>query len=249
MNFNILRFDRLDSTNLEALRQARKGAEEGTVVVATQQTAGRGRQGRGWISPKDSGLYLTIVLRPKLDTAHLPLISIAASIAVHDTLAGIGVEPDIKWPNDILVGEKKICGILAETTDTSNGLVVVVGIGINLTSGDFSPELADSATSIEDELPASFSRMELESLLLQQFKDFYEQLCRPTGPAEIVEEWSRRSTYANGKSVNVTFSSEAIMGITDGLEPNGALRVRANDGDVKLIHAGDIERLRPSQQN
>ena len=139
MNITVLTYDTIDSTNTEALKQARLGAEEGLCVVARQQTAGRGRHGRTWVSPEDAGLYFSIVLRPKLDAKDLSLITLTAGVAVHDTLAETGLKPDIKWVNDLLVDEKKICGILAETTDTQSGLAVIVGIGINLRSTNFPP--------------------------------------------------------------------------------------------------------------
>ena len=129
MNFTILRFDTIDSTNTEAANQARRGADEGLCVIARQQTAGRGRQGRAWVSAKDSGLYFSVVLRPLVEAKLLPLITLMTGVAVHDTLKEFGVDPDIKWVNDVLAGEKKICGILAETVETSTGLAVVVGIG------------------------------------------------------------------------------------------------------------------------
>jgi len=154
MNITVLRFDSLGSTNTEAANQARQGAEEGLCVVARQQTAGRGRHGRAWVSDADAGLYFSIVLRPRFERDRLPLITLMAGIAVHDTLKEFDLRPDIKWVNDVLVGERKISGILGETIETPSGLAVIVGIGINLTSGSFSAELAATATSIEAELAA-----------------------------------------------------------------------------------------------
>jgi BirA family biotin operon repressor/biotin-[acetyl-CoA-carboxylase] ligase len=129
MNINLLTFDSLDSTNTEALKHARLGAEEGLCIVARQQTAGRGRHGRTWVSEADAGLYFSIVLRPKIETQYLPLITLMTGVAVHDTLGEVGIDADIKWVNDLHVDGKKICGILAETTDTPKGLAVIVGIG------------------------------------------------------------------------------------------------------------------------
>ncbi len=152
MNINVLTFDTLDSTNTEALKQARLGADEGLCIVASEQTAGRGRHGRTWVSEKDAGLYFSIVLRPKLETKFLPLITLMTGVAVHDTLQEYGLKPDIKWVNDILVNEKKISGILAETAETSRGLAVIVGVGINIRSANYPDEIADTATSIEEQL-------------------------------------------------------------------------------------------------
>jgi len=246
MHFSILRFDTIDSTNTEALKQARQGANEGLCVIARQQTAGRGRQGRSWVSPMDAGLYVSVVLRPKLDAKYLPLITLATAVAVFETLAELGLTPEIKWPNDVLLNEKKICGILAETAETEQGLAIVVGIGINVTSNSFPPELGDTATSIEGELniPVTFS--DVESVLLRQFDNWYSKLCDEDGPTSVVTEWSKRSSYADGKDVRVSLTGNSVSGATNGLEPDGALRVVTADGAIHIVHAGDVERLRPS---
>src|SRR5262249_42937116 len=141
----ILRFDSIDSTNLEAMRQAKAGAAEGLCIVAREQTRGRGRLDRSWHSPKDAGLYFSIILYPSFKLFRWPLISLAAALAVHDALAkAFGLTVDIKWPNDIVVGDRKLAGILAETVETADGVAVVLGIGINLTSENFPPALGHS---------------------------------------------------------------------------------------------------------
>ena len=122
LSIHILKFDSIDSTNLEAMRQAKAGAGEGLCIIAREQTRGRGRLDRSWHSPKDAGLYLSIVLRPKFDLARWPLISLAAALAVHDAIfRTCDLKVDIKWPNDICVGDRKLCGILAETVETEMG--------------------------------------------------------------------------------------------------------------------------------
>lgn len=243
MNFTILRFDTIDSTNTEALKQARAGADEGLCIVARQQTAGRGRHGRTWISEKDAGLYFSFVLRPKLETRFLPLITFTAGVSVHDTLAGLGLKPDIKWVNDILVNGKKISGILAETADSDGGLAVVVGIGINLKPSNFPPEIAETATSIETETGSFINRDELIESLTRSIDHYYNVLHNEAGPETIVREWRRRSTYFSGKRVRVVLENEAITGTTDGLEENGALRIKTAGGN-RIVQAGDVETLR-----
>jgi BirA family biotin operon repressor/biotin-[acetyl-CoA-carboxylase] ligase len=246
MNFTILRFDTIDSTNSAALKEARQGTKEGLCVVARQQTAGRGRMGRVWISPPDAGLYFSVVLRPRIEMQYLPLITLMSGVAVHDAIAEFGLKPDIKWVNDVLVNEKKICGILAETTDTDEGLAVVVGIGINLTSTNFPPEIAGTATSLADELRRRVTPFDLEDPLVKFLNYWYEMLNGDNGPAEILHAWRQRSSYFSGKSVRVTLENETFTGVTDGLELNGALRLRRNDGSVTVIQAGDVERVRPA---
>ena len=159
----ILRFDSLPSTNLEAARLAGDGAAEGLCVVAREQTAGRGRLQRQWVSPQGAGLYFSILLRPQFDLSLWPLLTLLASVAVHDALReACGLGTDIKWPNDILANEKKLCGILAETVETPQGRAVVIGIGINLTKHAFPEALEAVATSVET---ATGQAHDLESLL------------------------------------------------------------------------------------
>ena len=248
MNITVLTYDTLDSTNTEALKQARLGADEGLCIVARQQTAGRGRHGRTWVSGKDAGLYFSIVLRPDLDTKFLPLITLMSGVAVYDTLQELGLKPDIKWVNDVLVDEKKISGILAETTDTREGLAVVVGIGINVKSSNFPPSIADIATSIEESSPTyrddAPEPTQLTESLTKYLVYFYDMLNGGNGAAKIIDEWRRRSTYFSGKPVKVTLRNETIIGLTDGLEPNGALRVSSANGDLTIVQAGDVESLR-----
>jgi BirA family biotin operon repressor/biotin-[acetyl-CoA-carboxylase] ligase len=244
MNINVLTFDTLDSTNTEAMKQARLGADEGLCIVAHRQTAGRGRHGRTWVSEKNAGLYFSIILRPKLETRFLPLITLKTGVAVHDTLQAFGLKPDIKWVNDILVNEKKISGVLAETTDTSKGIAVIVGIGINIRSSNFPDEIADTATSIEAQLGQKPTADELANTLTRFFAYFYDILNSENGTKEILTEWRRRSTYFSGKSVRAALGNETVIGTTDGLEENGALRVRKSDGNVTIIQAGDVEQLR-----
>lgn len=246
MNITILRFDTIDSTNTEASRQAKLGADEGFCVIAQQQTAGRGRHGRTWVSEKNAGLYFSIVLRPKIDARFLPLITLMTGVAVHDTLMQFDLKPDIKWVNDVLVDEKKISGILAETVDTPNGIAVIAGIGINLTSQNFPDEIAETATSIEVETKRVVSPDELAETLTRYLANFYDTLLADNGPKQIIDAWQQRSSYHSGKAVRVTVENGAIEGVTDGLEETGALRVKLPDGTVQIIHAGDVERLRKS---
>lgn len=245
MNFTILQFDQIESTNTEALNQAKRGADEGLCVVAEQQTKGRGRHGRVWISEKNAGLYFSVVLRPKIEMRFLPLITLMSAIAVHDALRELyELKPDIKWVNDIYIDEKKICGILAEMTETSKGTAVIVGIGINLKSSNFPAEIADIATSLEAETGREIKKDELLNSLTRFLNFFYDILQKQSGAKIIVEEWMKRSTYAFGKEVKVRLENESVFGTTDGLEENGALRVKTDSGEIRIIQAGDVENLR-----
>jgi len=245
MNFTILRFDSIESTNTEALSQAKQGAEEGLCVVAGEQTAGRGRHGRIWISPKDAGLYFSIVLRPKIEFKFLPLLTLMSAVVVTEVLHELyKLKADIKWANDVHLKGKKICGILAEMAETKKGLAVVVGIGINLTSANFPHELEETATSIETETGAKPNAEDILQSLTKQFAKFYRIFSGADGAEKIREEWAKKSSYFFGKLVRVKLEHETIFGKTCGIEETGALRVKTDAGEIKIVQAGDVEMLR-----
>lgn len=242
----ILRFDSLPSTNTEALRQARLGAPEGLCVVAREQTRGRGRQERVWISPPDAGLYFSIVLRPTgLNARTWPLLTLMAAISVRDALLeACELETDIKWPNDILAGERKLCGILAETTETEAERAVVIGIGINLNDEAFPPELRMAATSVSSLTGKPPDAEQLMQSLIRALGARYQTLQAADGAALIIEEWSRRSSYAHNRRVRAALAAETFEGWTRGLEPDGALRVETDEGEIRTVRAGDVTSVR-----
>ncbi len=245
MNITILRFDTILSTNTEAIGQAKRGADEGLCVIAKQQTAGRGRLGRTWISPENAGLYFSIVLRPLVEPRFLPLITFVGAIAVFETLRELyRLDPDIKWANDVHVGDKKICGILSETAETDKGLAVISGIGVNLKSPIFPPELMETATSIETETGQTPDYEQVLQTLIKHLTGFYEILQSENGAEKIRREWINRSSYAFEKNVKVSLGNEIIFGKTCGIEENGALRIEQWNGEIKIIQAGDVEKLR-----
>jgi BirA family biotin operon repressor/biotin-[acetyl-CoA-carboxylase] ligase len=241
----ILRFDSLPSTNLEAARRAIEGAAEGLCVVASEQTAGRGRLQRQWISPKGAGLYFSVVLRPRISQSSWPLITLAAALAVHDALLeAYALRTDIKWPNDILSSNRKLCGILAETVDTSVGRALVLGIGINLAPSAFPPEVHEIATSVQLEIGKV---PELETILrhlMLALEHRYEMLQSEHGGEVILRDWSERSSYASGKRIRVAGGQELLEGITRGLESDGALRVETDEGEIRIVRAGDVTEVR-----
>src|SRR4026209_2250453 len=163
----VLRFESLPSTNTELAGLASEGAVEGVSIVADEQTAGRGRLQRAWSSPRGAGLYFSILLRPTIPQNYWPLITFMAALAGGDALGGAcELQTDIKWPNDILSGERKICGILSEVIETPAGRAVIVGIGINLTQNAFPPELSDVATSVSEATGRPADREEILAALL-----------------------------------------------------------------------------------
>jgi BirA family transcriptional regulator, biotin operon repressor / biotin---[acetyl-CoA-carboxylase] ligase len=241
----ILRFDSLASTNTEAARQAIGGAQEGLCIVAREQTAGRGRQERVWISPAGAGLYCSILLRPSLKLGAWPLLTLMTAVAVHDALQeACGIETDIKWPNDIYARGAKLCGILAETVETAQGRACVIGVGINLSERSLPEELRQSATSIEALTGSHLDAETILRALLRAVAERYEMLLGVAGASLILAAWTARSSYAEGKRVRVALVEETLEGTTRGLEPDGALRVETDAGELRLIRAGDVTTIR-----
>ena len=242
----ILRFDSIDSTNLEAMRQARAGAPEGLSVVAREQTAGRGRLDRSWHSQKDAGLYFSIVLRPALEMNRWPLLPLMAALAVSDALMkSCGLPTDIKWPNDILANERKLCGILVETVETVNGSAAIVGIGINLTSEALPKDLRSTATSIEEITNGKPDAEEVLIELLKAIAERYDVLQSAGGCEHTLREWCANSSFAFDRQVRVSLGGDTFIGNTRGLERDGGLRVESADGKIKIVRAGDVTALRP----
>jgi len=242
----ILRFESIDSTNLEAMRQARAGAPEGLCIVAREQTAGRGRLDRSWHSPKDAGLYFSIVLRPTLEMNLWPLLPLMSALAVSDALTkSSGLRTDIKWPNDILADDRKLCGILAETVETANAPAAIVGIGVNLTNEAVPKDLPSTATSIEEIAHRKPDVERVMTELLEAITERYEVLQSAGGAEHTLREWCANSSFAFERQVRVSLGSDSFIGTTRGLETDGALRVETADGKIKIVRAGDVTALRP----
>ncbi|MDT5157720.1 MAG: BirA family transcriptional regulator [Acidobacteriota bacterium] len=242
----ILRFDSLPSTNTEAARQAALGAPEGLCVVAREQTAGRGRQQRRWVSPKDAGLYFSVVLRPTFEAHDWPLNTLAAALAAHDALLkACALETDIKWPNDLLAHDgRKLCGILAEAVEGARGRAVVLGVGVNLTRRSFPEEFLDAATSVEEQTGRVPDLEQLLSALTPALALRYEMLHTPGGASAILREWESRSSFARERRVRIALARETFEGTTRGLEPDGALRVETDAGQLRIVRAGDVTGVR-----
>jgi BirA family biotin operon repressor/biotin-[acetyl-CoA-carboxylase] ligase len=241
----ILRFDSLPSTNTEAARQASLGACEGLCVVAREQTAGRGRRERAWVSPKDSGLYFSVVLRPRTAAREWPRITLAAAVAARDALEeACALQTDIKWPNDLLASGRKLCGILAETAESAAGRAVVLGVGINLNNRAFPPEILAAATSVEEQTGRAPDAEKLLYALTRQLARRYEELHTREGARTILREWETRSSYAHARRVRVALAEETFEGVTRGLADDGALRVETDAGHTRIVRAGDVTAVR-----
>src|SRR5262245_52689609 len=241
--FIIHHFASLGSTNDQL--KAMVAAPEFTCVVADEQTAGRGRRARTWYSSPGDGLYLSILLLPTTDySSKLPLTGLLAAVAVAETLIERGVAGvDIKWPNDVLVKERKISGVLAEAVSAGlESLRLILGVGVNLNHRSFPPELSETATSVAIESGERVVVEEFRDLLLEKIAQWYELWLRGE-LASIIDRWSQLSTYARGQRVVVRIEGEKLTGVTDSLTETGALRLVV-DGGVRTILAGEVTKLR-----
>ena len=246
--FTIHHFTSLGSTNDQL--KAMTGAPEFTCVVADEQTAGRGRRARAWHSSPGDGLYLSVLLLPRTDSpSKIPLISLLAAIAVAETMIERGVaNVDIKWPNDVLVNDRKVSGILAEAvSEGPESLRLVLGVGVNLNHQSFPPELSETAASLAIETGERVAVEEFRDQLLDKIARWYEHWRRDESIL-IVNRWERLSTYARDKQVVVTLDDDKIIGVTDGLTETGALRLVVDGGEVKTILAGEVMRLRKTAE-
>jgi BirA family biotin operon repressor/biotin-[acetyl-CoA-carboxylase] ligase len=238
---NIIHYFRTDSTNAVAVKLAAEGAEHGTVVVAEEQTAGRGRLGRAWFSEKSSGVYTSIILRPPLSPAAAPVLTLMAGLAAQKAVSTVtGLAVDIRWPNDLLVNGKKICGILTEMSAEVDRLhAVVLGIGINVNHSLMPTPLEDIATSLRMEAHRGISRVQVFVALLRELERYYQLLLK-SGSKAISERWEAASSFAHGKRVRVVTAAGETLATTTGLDPNGALKIQFDDGRQESLVAGEV---------
>lgn len=241
----IYHFFKTDSTNRVALELGHAGEPEGAVVVAEEQTAGRGRAGRAWHSEHAAGIYATLLLRPRLAPVQAPLLTMMAGLSAHAAIqAQTGLTVDLKWPNDLLINGKKVGGILTEMhAEPGQIRFVIVGIGLNVNQEKFAGELGAIATSLRLETGKTQSRLELLVRLLREFENDYNQFLRE-GAASITKKFVAISSYAQGRRVRVTNGAESFAGTTAGLGPEGLLQVRRDDGAVVTVIAGDVTEAR-----
>jgi BirA family transcriptional regulator, biotin operon repressor / biotin---[acetyl-CoA-carboxylase] ligase len=238
----IYHYFKVDSTNTVAMQLGAQGEPHGAVVLAESQTAGRGRAGRKWLTEKSAGINCTVLLRPKISPAHAPLLTIVAGLAVRDASAEeLDAVPDLRWPNDVLVGGRKFSGILTEMhAEPDRVRYAVVGIGINVNQTKMPPELTGLATSLRMETGKLHSRNDIVVRLLKHF-DRYYNLFLSGGATPILRRFAEVSSYFQGKRVRITTAMETFTGVTAGLEPSGVLRVLRDDGaGIEPVISGDV---------
>ena len=227
------------STNTLAMQAATAGVEEGTVIFADQQTAGRGRNGHNWHSDRGTAILASIVLRPKILPAQSLWLSLMAGVAVHDAvMRSCGIACDLRWPNDLLIERKKVCGILTEiSADAEQLRFAVIGIGINVNQPSFPPEIDALATSLQLETGKQWSRTELLIALLKSLEVEYRGTLTAGEDSLLLRKVESISSYVRGKRVHVD-EAEGYEGITDGLDPRGFLRVRTAKSMRTVLSGG-----------
>ncbi len=241
----VYHFFKTDSTNRVAMELGYAGEPEGAVVLAEEQTAGRGRAGRMWHSERGAGLYVTLLLRPRLSPVQAPLLTMLAGLSAHSAVeAQTGLTAELKWPNDLLLNGKKFGGILTEMHAEPNSVrFVIIGIGINVNQEKFPGELAATATSLRKETGRQESRLEFLLRLLSQFETDYNRFLREGAPY-VVQRFELVSSFASGKRVRVDTGMETYQGTTAGLSPEGLLIVKKDEGAMVTVISGDVSEVR-----
>jgi BirA family transcriptional regulator, biotin operon repressor / biotin---[acetyl-CoA-carboxylase] ligase len=232
------------STNAVAMERAAGGAREGTVIVAEAQTEGRGRRGRKWISPKGN-LYCSVVLRPRIPLHRAPLITLMGAVAAADAIRrACGLNPGIKWPNDILVGGKKVCGLLTEMSaeqDQVRHIVLGIGINANMRMSQLPAELQSQTTTLSRETGGSINRTTLLRELLRSLEAWYRMFLED--PSSVLGEWKARNTTL-GRRVVVSGAGERLTGIAREIDDEGRLVLMLESGIRRAVAAGDVTILK-----
>ncbi len=240
MKRKIYHFDLIDSTNIKA-KELAPIEEEGTVIVAEEQTMGKGRLGRTWVSQKGKGIYMSMILKPKVDMMKVSRITLIGAAAVHLALKEIGIKSKIKWPNDILVGDKKICGILTEMNcdlDKVNYVIMGIGINVNLGEDEIPKELREKATSLKIFSGKSVDKERLFKLVLDYFEELYSHF-KDNGAMGQVLDICRKNSSVIGREIKVIKGNDVRVGEALDINKNGELVVEFVEG-VEAINSGEV---------
>ncbi|AKS38651.1 biotin--acetyl-CoA-carboxylase ligase [Anoxybacillus gonensis] len=239
--WNVYDQESVPSTQQLAHQLAHEGAEEGTIVIAEEQTAGRGRLNRSWHSPKGTGIWMSIILRPSVPPQQAPQLTLLVAVAVAQAIQEVtNIVPDIKWPNDVLINGKKVVGILTELqADPDQVRAVIVGIGMNVNQTQFPSDIASIATSLAIETGRTFHRPKIVQTLLQKLEQLYEQYLQH-GFLPIKLLWEGYSVTIGQQIVARTLNG-AIRGVALGITDSGTLKVQTEDGAIHYVYSADIE--------
>jgi BirA family transcriptional regulator, biotin operon repressor / biotin---[acetyl-CoA-carboxylase] ligase len=237
LGHTIHRLGEVVSTQIEAARQAANGASEGTVVTATHQSAGRGRRGRSWLDAPGQSLLMSIVLRPPIPPGLAPQLSLVAAVAVADALGLAGATAAIRWPNDVMVGKRKICGLLPEAVTTRAGALehVILGIGLNVNQADFPEPIRELATSMRIETGGERAVDAMMATVLAALEDRYRRFVQ-AGLGALLPAWLERAQGIGGRAT----AADGREGIAVGLDLDGALLLRTDSGETMRVLAGEV---------
>ncbi len=239
----VIYLDKVDSTNTYAKKLAEEPFHDGTAVIAEEQSAGRGRLGRHWVSPTGKGIWMSLLLKPEILPADAPKLTIVAAYSVVKALrACCGLEAGIKWPNDIVANGRKLCGILTEMSAEEDEIkYVVIGIGINanLEPGDFGPEISSVATSICIEKGGDIPRKLITASVLNEFEKAYTEFIKDGSIAFLLPEY-KQSSAVLGKEVRIISKKEETTGLALDINEEGQLIVRLRDGSIREIMSGEV---------
>ena len=226
---------------MQAKLDAENGAPQGALLVADMQTAGRGRRGRTWNSPAGINVYFTLILKPDYAPDKASMVTLLMALAVAEGIRETcGIEAGIKWPNDIVVNGRKVCGILTEMSVEREFIhYVVIGVGINVGIQEFAPELTASATSLEAECGKSVSKAGLIANTMQAFEKYYEKFQSSTDLSGVLTEYNGRLVN-RGREVRVLDPKGEYQGVAQGINSTGELLVSMEDGSVSRVYAGEV---------
>ena len=231
----------VDSTNIRAKELGEKGAPHGTLVVAEQQTAGKGRRGRSWVSPPGSSIYMTLLLKPEVDPSRAPMLTLLMAYAIADAFRGEkNLDVQIKWPNDLVLNKKKICGILTEmSAEVGYVHYVVIGVGINVNTESFQEEISQTATSLRIEEGVKFQRAELIAAIMQKFEMYYEKFCASGNLSDIMDGYNAILVNKD-REVRVLEPGNEYNAKALGINETGELIVEKEDGSRTEIFSGEV---------
>lgn len=238
---NLIYYDETDSTNERAKRLAEEGCPHGTLVVADCQKAGKGRRGKSWTSPHGEAIYMSLVLRPDILPSAASMVTLVAAMAVAEGIhKSSGLSSMIKWPNDVVIGGKKVCGILTEMSAEMDCIhYVVVGIGINAGQEGFPEEIRKTATSVFLEKKERVPRSRIAADVMEAFEKYYS-LYEKTGDLSLIIDEYNEILANRGREVRVLAPSGDYTGISLGIERDGELLVKMEDGSVRKVMSGEV---------
>lgn len=230
----------IDSTNIRAKKIAKEGAKEGTLVIAEYQSKGKGRLGRAWISPKEEGIWMSLILRPFVDITKIPQITLVAGLCMSQAIENItDIKTKIKWPNDIIVNNKKVAGILTElSTNIRGSSFVVVGIGVNVNNQKLDKSIPH-ATSLTIEGNKVYKREEIIREFLNIFEAYYEEYIKEKSIAFLLKDYKERCVNLN-KEVKILNDQEEYVAYVENINNQGSLEIRKIDGSVETIFTGEV---------